>query len=228
MEKLLLTIKCIMWSLSLSEKLFPCVQALCTVPIKHWFAIEENNANEKNPCIYVIGADITLMRADAIVNSANCSLLGGGGVDGAIHRVAGRELRQECEQLGRIQYGEARLTKGYRLFSPYVIHTAGPHYYGEPEEPDWLRSCYLNSLFLAQRNGCHSLAIPGISTGIYRYPQKEAAHIALSTVIGWLQENRDWAMTVVFCCYEAAMFEAYENCVQEINSRETLNFHGYV
>ena len=133
--------------------------------------------------------DITLLQVDAIVNAANRSLLGGGGVDGAIHRAAGPELLAECRTLGGCPTGEARLTQGYRLPARFVIHTVGPVYKGRPEDPQLLAGCYRNSLALAARKGARSIAFPAISCGVYGYPIADAVRIAVETTIAFLAED---------------------------------------
>ena len=155
--------------------------------------------------------DITQADTDCIVNAANKSLLGGGGVDGAIHRAAGPELLAECRILHGCETGQAKITKGYNLKAKYVIHTVGPIYSGSEEDPELLRDCYINSLNLAKAKGLHSIAFPAISTGVYGYPVKEAAEVSYRAVTDWLAENADYGMDVLLACFNDKAVEAYKS-----------------
>ncbi len=146
--------------------------------------------------------DITRLQIDAIVNAANKTLLGGGGVDGAIHRAAGRQLLEECRGLHGCETGQAKITKGYNLPAKYVIHTVGPIYSGSPKDPVRLADCYRNSLNLAKEYDVHSIAFPAISTGVYGYPKDKACKIAVDTVQAWLDENPDYEIQVIFSCFD--------------------------
>lgn len=160
-------------------------------------------------------ADITTLPAGAIVNAANSSLLGGGGVDGAIHRAAGPELLQECRRLGGCETGDAKLTRGYRLPAGYVIHAVGPVWHGGTRgEPALLASCYRRSVEIAAANGITSLAFPGISTGVYGYPVAAAAKIAVGTVRASLLEFLG-VQEVVFCCFSAGDLRIYRDLLKD-------------
>ena len=169
----------------------------------------------KNEIVYFVG-DITTLAVDAIVNAANCSLLGGGGVDGAIHRAAGRELLAECRTLGGCATGAAKITKGYRLPAHYVIHTVGPVYSGSTSDAQLLRSCYWNSLALARTHGLHTIAFPAISTGVYGYPKEAAAEIALMTIREWFDAHPDAGMRVTIVSFSAPDDANYQNLQREL------------
>lgn len=159
--------------------------------------------------IKIVIGDITNSDCDCIVNAANSSLLGGGGVDGAIHRAAGIELFKECRTLGGCRTGEAKITKGYNLKARHIIHTVGPVYHGKDEDAEQLKNCYVNSLNLARKNGICSISFPAISTGAYGYPLKEATDIALNSVWGWLNDNVDYDISVEFCCFDINAYSCY-------------------
>ncbi len=159
--------------------------------------------------IELVQGDITKLDVDAIVNAANTTLLGGGGVDGAIHRAAGPELKAYCAKLGGCPTGEAKLTPGYKLRAKYVIHTVGPVYRdGRHGEPELLASCYRNSLKLAADHTCKSVAFPAISCGVYGYPVTEAARIAVREIRGFLASHK-LPERVLLCCFGDQITAAY-------------------
>ena len=167
--------------------------------------------------VRTVHADITKISVDAIVNAANSSLLGGGGVDGAIHRAAGADLVHECRLLGGCKTGQAKITKGYRLPAKYIIHTVGPVWRGGlNNESQLLASCYKHSIRLAAKNGAVSVAFPSISTGIYGYPIELAAKTAVTTIRSELKELKD-IKEVVFCCFSLSDFQVYEAVLKELN-----------
>jgi len=157
--------------------------------------------------------DITKLEVNAIVNAANNSLLGGGGVDGAIHRAAGIELLQFCRKLGGCNTGDAKITPGFKLKAKYVIHTVGPVWHGGNQgESTHLRNCYRKSLKLALEKGVRTIAFPSISTGVYHYPIEQASKIAVETVDRFLKENKS-EMEVTFCCFSREDLEIYEEAL---------------
>jgi O-acetyl-ADP-ribose deacetylase (regulator of RNase III) len=168
-----------------------------------------------NGTLEIIRGDITRSDADAIVNAANCSLLGGGGVDGAIHRAAGPDLLKECRTLGGCKTGEAKITKGYDLKAKYVIHTPGPVWHGSGRnESALLESCYRNCLKLASENGCRTVDFPSISTGVYHFPVDQAADIAVRTILGYLDEHPE-IERVRMVCFDEGTKSAYERALQQ-------------
>ncbi len=170
------------------------------------------------PLIEIIQGDITRLAVDAIVNAANRSLLGGGGVDGAIHRAAGPELLQECRSLGGCATGSAKITRGYRLPARYVIHTVGPIWHGgHQQERELLASCYRESLRLAEQHGLRSIAFPAISCGAYGFPVGEAARIAIETIRSHFEADSQLA-TVYLVCFDASMAAAFRAAQQPTSS----------
>lgn len=161
--------------------------------------------------IQVFKEDITKLKVDAIVNAANASLLGGGGVDGAIHRMAGPDLLKECKTLGGCKTGEAKITKGYRLHAQWVIHTVGPVWRdGKRNEDELLARCYTNSLLLAVEHDIKTIAFPCIGTGVYHFPKERAARIAAKQTMEFLERNKS-IECVSFVCFDDENFQIYEN-----------------
>ena len=178
--------------------------------------------------IKVIQADITQLQVDAIVNAANNSLLGGGGVDGAIHRAAGEQLLAECRQLDGCETGEAKITKGYNLPAKWVIHTVGPVWQGGDasgnakrvrNEDELLASCYRNSLALAEQYQIKTIAFPAISTGVYGFPVARAAQIAASEIQAFLETN-NWVEQVILVCFSQTAYERYLTAVKQIGETQ--------
>jgi len=164
----------------------------------------------------IIVADITTLHVDAIVNAANESLLGGGGVDGAIHRAAGPELKAECRTLHGCRTGSAKITKGYKLPAKHVIHAVGPVWHGgKQNEPELLAGCYRTALELAAANALTSIAFPSISTGVYRFPADQAARIAVETVVEALKDTSD-VTRVVFCCFSNDSAQHHKDAFTEL------------
>jgi len=173
---------------------------------KNW----KQKSDKMTDQIELVQGDITKLNVDAIVNAANRSLLGGGGVDGAIHREAGPELLSECEKLHGCETGEAKLTKGYKLPAKFVIHTVGPVYKdGTANESELLANCYKNSLKLAIENKIKTIAFPNISTGVYRFPKIMAAGIAIRTTVEFLKKNKK-IDKVFFVCYDEENYSIYK------------------
>ncbi len=164
--------------------------------------------------IELIRSDITSLEADAIVNAANCSLRGGSGIDGTIHRAAGPHLLQECIAIGGCPTGEARITGGYNLKARYIIHTVGPVWQdGNRNEGKLLASCYRKSLWLASAHNCGSIVFPNISTGVYGFPKEIAAGIAISEVKSFLFANKT-LNKVLFCCFDPENYSIYRNLLK--------------
>ena len=176
---------------------------------------EEGIGKGEKIMLRITFGDITKIEADAIVNAANTSLLGGGGVDGAIHRAAGPELLKECRMLNGCVTGRAKITKGYRLPAKYVIHTPGPVWNGgRKKEEQLLKSCYENCLRLAAEHGCKTVAFPSVSTGIYRFPLDKASVIAVGTILEFLKQHPD--MEVQMVCFDENTFRYYKKALDAI------------
>jgi O-acetyl-ADP-ribose deacetylase (regulator of RNase III) len=165
--------------------------------------------------IELIQGDITKLAVDAIVNAANNSLLGGGGVDGAIHHAAGPRLLEECRTLNGCETGQAKITQGYRLPAKFVIHTVGPVYSGKPWDAQLLSACYQNSLQLAVDHGVQTIAFPAISCGVYGYPLRDACKIAVDTTVMFLK-NHPCLQKVLFALFSSELFEIYHDYMQQI------------
>ena len=165
--------------------------------------------------IELLQTDITTLQVDAIVNAANTSLLGGGGVDGAIHRAAGPQLLAQCRTLHGCPTGQAKITKGYNLPAKHVIHTVGPVYHHQPEDAELLTSCYVNSLALAAEEKLESIAFPAISTGVYGYPLEEATPIALKTTLDELPNNPT-IQRVIFALFSQRALNAYTDILNKL------------
>lgn len=167
--------------------------------------------------IHTKQGDITIESTDAIVNAANPSLLGGGGVDGAIHRAAGPDLLKECANLGGCGHGEARITGGFNLKAKYVIHTPGPIYKGgNKNEREILTNSYLNSLLLAKENNIKSISFPAISAGVYGYPKDEACEVAIATAVNFMKEQ-NYMINVYFVLFDKDNFDRYNKFLEKLN-----------
>ncbi len=173
--------------------------------------------------IDIVIGDITKIACDAIVNAANSSLLGGGGVDGAIHRAAGPELVQECRLLGGCKTGQAKITRGYRLPAAYIIHTVGPVWNGGARgEAGLLASCYREALQLAASNDLRTIAFPAISCGIYGYPVEQASAIAIGETVRFLEAHPEIFDKIVFVCFSAGVADATKAALEQVNYRQDV------
>jgi O-acetyl-ADP-ribose deacetylase len=168
--------------------------------------------------IDIVLGDITTLEVDAIVNAANRSLMGGNGVDGAIHDAAGPKLVEECEKLGGCPTGEARITKAYKLKAKYVIHAVGPVWQdGDHNEPKLLKNAYINSFQLAKEKKLDSIAFPNISTGAYRFPKRRAARLAIETARDFISKNK-YPKKVIFVCFDEENFNLYNEMINNVSS----------
>lgn len=173
--------------------------------------------------IQIIKGDITESDTEVIVNAANTSLLGGGGVDGAIHRAAGRELLSECRKFNGCKTGDAVITKAYNLKAKYIIHTPGPVYSGGNDgESELLKKCYINCMKLALQNKVSGISFPAISTGVYNYPKHEAAAIAVNTVVEFMKKN-DYYPLIKFYLFDNTSYEIYENIITGLEVEDELS-----
>lgn len=161
--------------------------------------------------------DITTLCVDVIVNAANNSLLGGGGVDGAIHKAAGSGLLEECRKLNGCNTGDAKITLGYNLKAKHIIHTVGPIYTQGQNNATLLASCYRRSLQIAKENNLHSIAFPAISCGVYGYPLSEACPIAVATIKEWAKENTEYNIEVILCCFDKITKDFYDRILNTCN-----------
>jgi len=178
------------------------------------------NKKELLSFLHIKQGDITKENVDVIVNAANPSLLGGGGVDGAIHGAAGSGLLEECRKIGPCQYGEAKITKGYNLKAKHVIHTPGPVYVGGAhKESEILKNSYCNSMLLAKENNLKSIAFPAISTGVYHYPKEEACNIAINTVLYFIL-NEDYEINTTFVLFDDENYSLYINYIEKLKFGE--------
>lgn len=184
------------------------------VPVKLIKGMSKTKVGQSE--IFLYQGDITKLSCDAIVNAANSSLLGGGGVDGAIHQAAGPQLLAACRKLHGCQTGEAKITPGFKLPARYVIHTVGPIYHTALKPEQLLAACYVNSLDLARQYQLKKVSFSAISTGVYGYPLKQAVPIAVNTVCHWLKRPTVSDFKIIFCCYDQRTYRAYQNYLKQL------------